>query len=251
MPHIKIDHWHPYAERFPLLAGDEWESFVASIRRSRGNREPVIYRRLPDGTIQGIDGRNRYRACQEVGVKARCEEEILETDAEVIDFIRDKNLNRRHLTREDRQKFAEEFAAEGQSNRQIAQALGVSHQTVGRYLKEASGPNGPDDATPTKPREPEKIVVFEPIQVPQRTGELIPGLKLKALSPRIVPDVARLSEAQQHAFLARLNEGQHAGAALAEVQQMGPGPEPERSTGVSKTPATCPQCGSTLKGRPA
>jgi ParB-like chromosome segregation protein Spo0J len=139
----RIDHWHPFAEKFPPLAGEEWEAFKASIRRTRGNRVPVIYR-MKDGKAEGIDGRNRYRACEELGLTCRMEEELLDDD-KVKEFILDRNVHRRHLTPELRRELVAELRADGKSVRGIAEALGVGKSTVERDLRthqETPVPNG-------------------------------------------------------------------------------------------------------------
>lgn len=256
MPNIKIDHWHPLAEKFELLHGDEWESFLASIRKSRGNRTPIIYRRLPDGRNQGIDGRLRHKACEETGQKCRMEEEILETEEEVRDFIIDKNVRRRHMSKEARAAIAAELRADGQSTRQIAKTLGVSQPTVLSDLRIAGDKNlspeapakvtGSDGKTypATKPpREPETITVFEPAPEPPPPpigAGLIPELRLKVLSPRIIPEVEALTPVQQQSFLARLNSGVYAGKALAEVKAQ-----------VSGQATAAPGCGQVAPSKPA
>ena len=50
--------FHPLANVFPLLAGEEFDALVADIQAS-GLREAIW---LYEGQI--LDGRNRYRACQ-------------------------------------------------------------------------------------------------------------------------------------------------------------------------------------------
>jgi hypothetical protein len=85
MPAIEF---HQLANLFPLMRGDEFSSFVLDIK-DNGLREPVC---LYDGKI--LDGRNRYRACRELGF-----------DPEFVSFAGDcplrfvisKNLQRRHL----------------------------------------------------------------------------------------------------------------------------------------------------------
>lgn len=133
--------WHPFALRFPLIVGEEWEAFKASIRKTRGNKVAVIYRVLPDGTKQGIDGRNRERACEELCLKCRMEEEIIDDD-DVRDFILANNVHRRHMTAELRRDIVAELRSEGQSTREIAGKVGVSHPTVLNDLKEISGGKG-------------------------------------------------------------------------------------------------------------
>lgn len=127
--------FHPFAMRFPLLDGEEWESFKASIRRTRGNKVPVIFR-MVDGQRQGIDGRNRFRACEELGLKCRMEEEVID-DAEVKEFIIAHNVTRRHMTKEVRQAIVTELREDGKSVRDIAATVGVSHMTIARDLEDA------------------------------------------------------------------------------------------------------------------
>lgn len=54
---------HPVANKFPMIAGSEFESLKQDIEL-RGLRYPI---ELLDGKI--IDGRNRALACQELGIK--------------------------------------------------------------------------------------------------------------------------------------------------------------------------------------
>jgi hypothetical protein len=61
--------WHPFAETFPLLKGAEWEAFKADIQKTNGPAQRAAYR-VVNGQKQGLDGRNRFRACQELGIEA-------------------------------------------------------------------------------------------------------------------------------------------------------------------------------------
>ena len=81
--------FHRYANIFPLLEGEAFERLAADIL-DNGLIEPVV---LYDGAI--LDGRNRYRACQHVGVPAR----FVEYDGDnPLGFVISKNRHRRHLT---------------------------------------------------------------------------------------------------------------------------------------------------------
>ena len=59
---------HPVASLFPLMGDEEFAALKADIA-ANGQREPVW---LHDGKL--IDGRNRYRACTELGLEPKTEE---------------------------------------------------------------------------------------------------------------------------------------------------------------------------------
>ena len=76
------------------MSGEEYEGLVADIRRY-GLREPIS---VLDGRV--LDGRNRYRACQEAGVKPRFQE--LNGEDSPLGFVLSMNLHRRHLNESQR-----------------------------------------------------------------------------------------------------------------------------------------------------
>ena len=57
---------HPLVDLFPVMAQDEYERLRADIA-AHGLREPVWLH--PDGRL--IDGRQRVRACAELGIECR------------------------------------------------------------------------------------------------------------------------------------------------------------------------------------
>src|SRR5262245_41600943 len=117
--------WHPFVEKFPLLEGAEWEAFKAGVKKTGGvKKNRPKYRVLPDGTKQGLDSRNRYRACKELGIKCDLEK-VTVPDDEVIEFILRHNVRRRHMTAELRERLVIELKHEGESNRTIASTLGT------------------------------------------------------------------------------------------------------------------------------
>lgn len=80
---------HPAAEIFPLLADDELRDLADDIK-ANGLLEPIW---LHDGAI--LDGRNRWAACQMVGVEPRTRNY---TGDDPVGFAVSLNLKRRHLT---------------------------------------------------------------------------------------------------------------------------------------------------------
>jgi hypothetical protein len=119
--------WHSYADTYPSLEGDDYETFKADIL-AHGVRETVKFR-IVDGTRQYLDGRNRVRACQEQGIDCP-EEEVEVEDAHVEAFIDSLNLHRRHLTKEQRHARVQVLRDRGYSTRLIAEMLDVDPNTV-------------------------------------------------------------------------------------------------------------------------
>lgn len=125
--------WHPYAETFPLLEGQELEDFEADLLASQGNRDPITYRVLGDAgtglTREYLDGRNRARSCLKLGLPL-AELMVFVPDEEVRAYISSKNLHRRHLTAEWRRGQVAELTRQGLSSRAIAAAVGCDPKTV-------------------------------------------------------------------------------------------------------------------------
>ena len=124
--------FHPLAELFPPIEGDEFEALVEDIRR-HGLHEPVILYRN-----QILDGRNRYRASLEAGVQCRFEHyEGSDPAAYVVSL----NLKRRHLNESQRAMVAAKLAtlkpgdnqhSEGLPIGRGSELLNVGERTVAR-----------------------------------------------------------------------------------------------------------------------
>lgn len=97
---------HPYADLFPLLEGADLESLVRSIKKS-GQRNPII-RNAGDGRI--VDGRNRLNACEAAGIVPAFIDVKFESDDEVLSYVVDENLHRRHLSTSQRGLIADTLA---------------------------------------------------------------------------------------------------------------------------------------------
>lgn len=129
--------FHPAAGAFPLLPEIELANLADDIRM-RGVRVPIVRYK---GLI--IDGRNRYLACLRLGITPpEVEWDGSEEDLEAeIDSL---NEHRRHLTPEFRSKRkqdrilrAAKMSADGATQGEIAEQLGVSQRQVSRDLDEA------------------------------------------------------------------------------------------------------------------
>ena len=94
---------HPAADIFPLIEGAEFDSFCEDIR-THGLMEPVV---IDAASGQLIDGRNRVRACDRLGLKVKT---TRYDGADVTQFVISHNLHRRHLTDSQRAMIAGKLA---------------------------------------------------------------------------------------------------------------------------------------------
>lgn len=126
--------FHPFAERFPMLEGEEWEAFKSGIADKKGiKRMPIMYRIISGGIRQGLDGRNRLKACKELGIKPDMIE-VHVSDDDVETFIVEQNIRRRHMTGEARKAYVSRLREHGMSERAIAETVGTSQATVHRDI---------------------------------------------------------------------------------------------------------------------
>lgn len=94
MAHLGEFEVHPAADAYPMIDGEEFTKLVDSVKRN-GLREPIILNH--DRTIL-VDGRNRYRACEQAGV-----DPVYETlgshydELMTLNLIVDRNERRRDL----------------------------------------------------------------------------------------------------------------------------------------------------------
>lgn len=96
--------FHPACAVFPLIVGPEFDELVADVKRN-GLLEPIWRNR--EGLI--IDGRNRFRACEQAGVTP-----IYRTwdgpESGLVEFVCAMNIHRRHLDESQRGMIAAKLA---------------------------------------------------------------------------------------------------------------------------------------------
>lgn len=128
-------NYHDAAEVFPMMTGREFEELKADIL-ANGVREPAW---VLDGKI--LDGRNRAKACEELGVDLPCQ--VYGGD-DPFGFVISLNLHRRHLNESQRGMVAARLATMPRGARtdlapigalsqaQAAEKLSVGERTVER-----------------------------------------------------------------------------------------------------------------------
>lgn len=96
-----MKEFHEIANIFPLMEGQGYKDLVTDIAQN-GLINPII---LYDGKI--LDGRNRYRACMEIGILPDFQE-YAGTDP--LQFVISLNLKRRHMNESQRASVASRIA---------------------------------------------------------------------------------------------------------------------------------------------
>lgn len=91
--------FHPAANLFPMLTGDEYEQLKADMA-ANGQLEPIWIH--PDGRI--LDGRNRYMACCDLGIEPKVRQ--WNGGGSAVGFVVSLNIHRRHLTASQRAAIA-------------------------------------------------------------------------------------------------------------------------------------------------
>lgn len=143
--------FHPIANIFPMMSPEEFAELRKDIHQN-GQLEPVWLH--ADGRI--IDGRNRYKACMELGITPKYR--TWDGDGSLTQFVVSLNLHRRHMSAEQRaavavkmlpmleaeakermlagvkvdptQKVGEGSHKDGESAKQAAGIAGTNHQYV-------------------------------------------------------------------------------------------------------------------------
>jgi predicted HTH domain antitoxin len=115
--------FHPIADLFPLMEGDEFEALCTDIA-ANGLLEAIW---TAEGKI--IDGRNRFRACQRTGTEPRFRE-WSGGEGSLVSFVVSLNLNRRHLNESQRAMLAAKLANVDGAGRpkEIPQICGIISQ---------------------------------------------------------------------------------------------------------------------------
>ncbi|MDR3485256.1 MAG: hypothetical protein P4M05_10130 [Bradyrhizobium sp.] len=199
--------FHPLADIFPLLEGRDFDALAASIKDSNGPYENII---LHEGMI--LDGRNRARACEILGLKPKYS--VLPDTIDPLTFVLDRNLHRRHLDDRQRASVAGKIA-------NVSRGGDRSKPPIGGLSVEKSA-----EVLNVAPRQVERARV-----VHQHGGpEVRQALDRGEIAVSVAEDIARLPVQEQPAAIAQATLPNGARAIMASRR------EPSNSLDNSPTP---------------
>jgi transposase-like protein len=165
----------------PLDASTE-----AALRASIG-KFGVLIPILVDQNGRLLDGHHRKRIADGLGVECPTRVREVGSDEDAEEIARTVNLNRRHLTPEQRREVVAHLTAEGHSQRAIAKATNVSRAQIrddqiqvgtpahlnGKTPKKVVGTDGkryPAKRAVAVPAAPDPVPVVDPPTVPEQAA---------------------------------------------------------------------------------
>jgi ParB-like chromosome segregation protein Spo0J len=211
--------FHPAATLFPLMSGPDFEKFKDDIRVN-GQQEPIwTYRG------QGIDGRNRYRACRELGITPATQE--WDGPGTLLAFVVSKNLHRRHLDTSQRAMIAARLSPEIFAPEARERMLAGRAQDPGVNLPEGRARDQAAELLNVSPRSVEAASKV----LAQGETELIQAVTAGEISVSAAAAVAALPKDEQTKVVA-----QGADAVKAKAKQV----RQQKAAKRDKTPAKKP-----------
>lgn len=198
--------FHEVANIFPMMGEEEYRRLVVSIREN-GLREPIW-------TYQGeiIDGRNRYKACLELGIEPFYRE--WGGQGSLVAFVVDLNLERRHLNSSQRAMAAIEI------EKQLAKEAGK--RVGGRPLK----PINDDNINSINNEKP--VEIFPQVSDTGKSRDL--AAAIVGTNSRYVTDAKKIVSQAPELKSAILNGTLN----IPDAKRVAKLPEPERADIVSR-----------------
>ena len=114
--------FHPVADIFPLMGEVEFGELAEDIREN-GLLEPIWVYCSGDSEERIIDGRNRYLACERVGVVPAFRR-YSGVDSGLVAFVLSLNLRRRHLSESQRAMVAARVSNLSDGQRKAGSPIG-------------------------------------------------------------------------------------------------------------------------------
>ena len=231
---------HEIANLFDPPSVEERQQLEANLIADGGATNPLAV--WEDKNIL-LQGHNRLELCEKHSLPYDVKWLKFKTREDAITWVINNQLGQRNLSEKGKAKARAlrvereaEARKDGKSIRDIASTSGVSPSQVTRDLASSGVPPGTPDAS--------KVTGKDGKSYSATKEKLIPWLaQLRdagKLSPRIIPDLNKLSKSMQEIVAAHMRTGKNPKEAIAAVQ---PGVEPP--------PAKAPKAKATANGAEA
>ena len=203
--------FHPISDMFPMMSEQEFAGLLADIRE-HGLREVI----LVSEDDQIIDGRNRFRACQELKIEPRFR--TIQANGSLTHFVISMNLHRRHLDASQKAAVAlaiERELAKEAKQRQLAAQNNKSGRAVREKIPQLGNGRARDQAAAVVGVNPRYISTLKATAA--RAPELEVQVRDGRLSVKEARRLAEISADQRESVLARVGAGEKFGTAISEV----------------------------------
>lgn len=127
---LALYEFHEVANIFPMMSDEEYRNLVNDVKEN-GQHMPIY---IWQNKI--IDGRNRYKACCELGIAPLVEQ--WDGEGSLVSFVVSLNLNRRHLDTSQRAMVAARLANLGEGRPQKTAEISAVSQTQAATLLNVS-----------------------------------------------------------------------------------------------------------------
>ena len=187
--------FHEGADFFPLIEGQELLDLAADIKE-RGLHHPILLH--PDGSI--LDGRNRFRACELVGVEPRFD--TWDGKGSLLGLVVSLNLQRRHLSASQRSLLAGKAKAAFAEERHKAQLAALKQNaTDQKEVSERLDPGQARDDAGKAFKVSGPLVDAGEKVVLEGAPELIEAVERGSISVQAAAAIVDLPKAEQSALV--------------------------------------------------
>lgn len=189
--------FHPYADLFPLIEGEQFADLVADIKANDVREKIVVW----DGAI--LDGRNRYMAALDAGLiddddgpdRAKYFTRFVPAvDGDPLSFVMSKNMHRRHLSIGQRAYAMAEFERFRHGGARQGQDANLRLETASETRAELAD----------KGHVSERSIASAAIVRDQGVTELKAAVKQGAVAISKAEQIARLPEQEQQREVERI-----------------------------------------------
>lgn len=207
---------HPLAELFPMMPADELAELAADIK-ANGLRNALV--RDPPGQL--LDGRNRLKACEMVGVMPRFET----YEGDPIAFIWSINDKRRHMTKGQRAMVAALADPEGHQGKKTSLKI---NEVSEAYVRKARivHRHAPDLALPVRDGSISLAEAYDIARSNKEASESAEAATARLqeqapdLAALVLEDQLKLSEALAAAEQRRAEEAARSRAATSNLSRI-------------------------------